>query len=80
MRIARMMGGNGPELALVEADGLTWQRTGIAADRDWLSPETLQMAAASGVQRKPVEPAQLLSPVVPRTIVGVGLNYRAHAA
>lgn len=80
MRIARVTGANGPELALVAADGLTWQRTGIAADGDWLSPETLQVAAASGAQSEPVDTAQLLPPVVPRSIVGVGLNYRAHAA
>jgi acylpyruvate hydrolase len=80
MRIARMMGANGPELAFVAADGLAWQRTGIAADGDWLSPETLQMVAASGAQSEPVDPAQLLPPVVPRSIVGVGLNYRTHAA
>jgi len=70
----------GPELAVVAADGGTWQRSGIAAEGDWITPDTLaQMADAAGPP-EPIDPALLLPPVVPRCIVGVGLNYRAHAA
>jgi acylpyruvate hydrolase len=82
MRIARIGGAQGAELAVVAADGQTWQRTGLAAPGDWLTPAALAQAAraAEGAEREAVDPARLLPPVEPRCIVGVGLNYRAHAA
>lgn len=79
MRIARLKGRQGPELALVAPDGATWQRNGIAADGDWLCPETCARVAATNAAPEPIETALLLPPVMPRSIIGVGLNYRAHA-
>lgn len=80
MRIARIRGAQGPELAVVAAGGATWQRTGIAAPGDWLGAGVPAQLAATAAAPEPVEEALLLPPVVPRSIVGVGLNYRAHAA
>ncbi|MCX9148498.1 fumarylacetoacetate hydrolase family protein [Erythrobacter sp. WG] len=82
MRIARIEGPQGPELAVVAADERTWQRTGVAAPGNWLAPGVCERvaAAAAGMPREPLDPALLLPPVAARCIVGVGLNYRAHTA
>lgn len=82
MRIARVRGPQGRELALVAADGRTWQRTGMAAPGGWLAETRIADVAAAARERasEPVEAALLLPPVEPRCIIGVGLNYRAHAA
>ncbi len=81
MRIARLRTARGAELAVVAADGHSWRRSGIPADSgNWLGPETLAQLAAIGAPDEAVDPALLLPPVEPRSIIGVGLNYRAHAA
>lgn len=80
MRIARIATARGAELVLVDPAGASWLRTGVAAPPDWLAPGVLPLRPAPGARPEPVETSRLLPPVVPRTFVGVGLNYRAHAA
>lgn len=76
MRIARIIGDDGPETVLVEDCGARWRRTGRGDALAWADAG---LAALPGAAFEPVEPARLLPPVEPVTIVGVGLNYRAHA-
>jgi 2-keto-4-pentenoate hydratase/2-oxohepta-3-ene-1,7-dioic acid hydratase in catechol pathway len=78
MRIARVAGSGGSELALVDPANGKWRRTGISGDGEWLDGGL--PAFGSLAEAEPIDPASLLPPVTPRTIVGVGLNYRAHAA
>jgi 2-keto-4-pentenoate hydratase/2-oxohepta-3-ene-1,7-dioic acid hydratase in catechol pathway len=81
MRIARIAAAGGSELALIGSDEETCRRIDLAGDGDWSVVDIL-----AGSQRLPSKPpetidwASLLPPVVPRSIVGVGLNYRGHAA
>lgn len=81
MRIARLLTAQGAELAVVAADGRRWRRSGIFPQSGrWLSEQTLARLAEIGAPDEPVDPALLLPPVEPRCIIGIGLNYRAHAA
>lgn len=82
MRIARLWTARGAELAVVAADGMSWRRSGIRAGSDaaWLRPQTLARLAEIGTPDEALDRALLLPPVEPRSIIGVGLNYRAHAA
>lgn len=83
MRIARVVdaAGTGSELALVQADGATIQRTGIAEPLEaLLDPAGRARLAAAAAAAEPLDPACLLAPLLPRLVVGAGLNYRAHAA
>jgi 2-keto-4-pentenoate hydratase/2-oxohepta-3-ene-1,7-dioic acid hydratase in catechol pathway len=81
VRLASADFGHGPRITLVEGERL--RDTGIAEPlADLLDARGLARiaeAAARGAAR-PLEPGRLLPPVTPRAIVGVGLNYRAHAA
>ncbi len=61
------------------ADEQTWQRTGILATDHGPGPDNLALVAATKAPSEPIDPDLLLPPVLPRAIVGVGLNYRAHA-
>ncbi|MEE4155263.1 MAG: fumarylacetoacetate hydrolase family protein [Erythrobacter sp.] len=80
MGIARLATGRGSELALIDAATGTWQRTGLSGDASWLTRTPLDDAPIRAARAEKIEHALLLPPVVPQTIVGVGLNYRAHAA
>jgi len=81
MRIARLQTERGAELAAVSADGKRWRRSRICADGvDWLGPGTFTQLAMIGEPDEPIDPARLLPPIEPRSIIGVGLNYCAHAA
>ncbi|MFL0670240.1 MAG: fumarylacetoacetate hydrolase family protein [Erythrobacter sp.] len=76
-----MQTAKGAELAVVAADGKSWRRSGIRADSgNWLRPETFARLADIGAPDEALDPALLLAPVAPRSIIGIGLNYRAHAA
>jgi 2-keto-4-pentenoate hydratase/2-oxohepta-3-ene-1,7-dioic acid hydratase in catechol pathway len=79
MRIARIATPRGPELAAVDPAAGIWQRTGNAAPGDWLVPGALPVTGRLAAP-EPIDTARLLPPLVPRCLVGVGLNYRAHAA
>lgn len=79
MRIARVASGRGGEFALVDAEMRTWRRTGIAATAEWIAPPALAEACDPAAPVEPIDPALLLAPVVPRSIIGVGLNFAAHA-
>ncbi len=79
MRIARIAGQGGAELVIVAPDGSSWLRTGVPAGPDWLAAGMGPLGPAAGALPETVDAALLLPPVVPRTFVGVGLNYRAHA-
>jgi 2-keto-4-pentenoate hydratase/2-oxohepta-3-ene-1,7-dioic acid hydratase in catechol pathway len=81
MRIARLDREHGPELALVTADGKHVQPTGIRAPlATLLHPEGFTELTRAAAAPEPLISAELLPPITPRLIVGVGLNYRAHAA
>ncbi|MEQ5787183.1 fumarylacetoacetate hydrolase family protein [Erythrobacter sp. NFXS35] len=64
----------------VNPEAGTWQTLGLRGDSDWLTPETLARPPRAKSPPRPIDTTLLLAPVVPRCIVGVGLNYRAHAA
>jgi 2-keto-4-pentenoate hydratase/2-oxohepta-3-ene-1,7-dioic acid hydratase in catechol pathway len=81
MRIARLDREHGPELALVTADGKHVQHTGMRAPLETLlHPEGFTELTRAAAAPEPFTPADLLPPIMPRLIVCVGLNYRAHAA
>lgn len=79
MRIARVRTEGGSELALVDPAAGTWRRLGVSGEGEWLAglPDLATRVAGPA---EPIDEALLLPPVEPRSIVGVGLNYRAHAA
>ncbi|MFN3592203.1 MAG: fumarylacetoacetate hydrolase family protein, partial [Thermaurantiacus sp.] len=81
MRIARLDRGQGPELALVSADARHLRPTSITAPLETLldAAGVARIRAAAGAPESFAHTA-LLPPLTPRLIVGVGLNYRAHAA
>lgn len=79
MRIARVATPQGAELVLVDPQAATWQRTGISATPDWITPSRLAMEARPYGPCEQIDMARLLPPLVPRTMIGVGLNYRSHA-
>ncbi len=82
MRIAWLEDGAATGLALVEPDaGRLWP-TGVASPlADLIAQRRLAgLRPAPGVAPLPLAGARLGPPIVPRLIVGVGLNYRAHAA
>lgn len=79
MRIARVRGPHGPELVAVNPEAGTWQALGPTGDGDWLMPEFLDHPPRANGPPQPIDMTRLLAPIVPRCIVGVGLNYRAHA-
>jgi len=80
MRIARIASPQGPRLALIDPATSTWRRLALAGDGRWPGSDRLDEAAGSAAQAEPVDESKLLAPVLPQTLVGVGLNYRAHAA
>ncbi len=79
MRIARVRREGGSELALVDPAASTWRRLGGSGEGDWMA-DLGDLAARPAWPAEPIVEALLLPPVAPRSIVGVGLNYRAHAA
>jgi acylpyruvate hydrolase len=79
MRIGRIGTRDGAELVLVNEAGTHWQRTGVTTALEPLMADGRSRLAPIA-DPEPVEPARLLPPVTPALIVGVGLNYRAHAA
>ncbi len=81
MRIARIAGDTGPVLALVDPEAGTWLQLGPAGDDfGWLEPGSPLPVPPLRATPERIDAARLLPPVVPRSFVGVGLNYRAHAA
>jgi acylpyruvate hydrolase len=77
MRIARARRGQGAETVLVDVEAGLWWPTGRHDPEAWADPALVPLAGAAP---EPIDMARLLPPVEPVTIVGVGLNYRAHAA
>ncbi len=81
MRIARILRGGRAELALVEACGTRLRPTGVAESVvTLLEEDRMASLEAAALAPEPLDPRALLPPLEPRVIVGVGLNYRAHAA
>lgn len=80
MRVARVARAGGCELALVDPEAGTWRRTGIPGGGDWPFASLADRPGESFGSAEEIEWERLLPPVSARTIVGVGLNYRAHAA
>lgn len=82
VHIATVSTERGPEIALVDPAAETIRPTGLfrplesLLDSDGLNAIA---CAARNARPQPLDPEALLPPVHPRTIVGVGLNYRAHA-
>lgn len=79
MRIARVASGHGEEFALVDAEAGTWRRLGLTAGADWIDPQVLAQRSGHAAPPELIDPARLLPPVVPRCLVGVGLNFVGHA-
>ncbi|MEE4205271.1 MAG: fumarylacetoacetate hydrolase family protein [Erythrobacter sp.] len=80
MRVARVATAGTSEWALVDEGSQTWRRTGVAGDDEWPMSRLAGLPASELSPAEPVDRERLLAPVAPRIIVGVGLNYRAHAA
>lgn len=75
MHIARIAEGEGARLALVDPEAQTLRRTG-ATELDFGALGRLFERAGDP---EPLGGVRWLPPVVPRVVVGVGLNYRSHA-
>ena len=78
MHIARAAGLAGSELVLVDPKSGTWRRTGIGGDGEWLAGGLPGFRTLASEER--IDHGLLLPPVTPTSFVGIGLNYRAHAA
>ncbi len=75
MHIARLAVGEGAVLAVVDPKTQTFRRTRADAV-NFAAPESLLVGLGAP---EPFDGVRFLPPVSPRIIVGVGLNYRAHA-
>jgi acylpyruvate hydrolase len=77
MRMARIDTETGPEWVLVAPGEGRWRRSGRCDPDAW---RDLALCAARSAPDEPINAGRLLAPLAPVTFVGVGLNYRAHAA
>lgn len=72
-------GGGAPRIGRLEDDHVVDVGPAGAGGFD-ASPEAWEQVAAASGQSVALPDARLLHPVVPRKLIGIGLNYRDHAA
>ncbi len=79
MRAVRYTDGGAPRLGRLDDDHVVDAGPAPAIGFD-ASPEAWAGIAAASGPRNPVADVTLLHPTVPRKLIGIGLNYRDHAA